>query len=251
MYPILFTIGSFDLRASYIFLFLGILAGILVGQKETQRLGFSSSTFHLYWILVVPLVLLFFVLNGFIFDIEFFDTFKKVEYVLSRSFFSSFGMILGMLFLGYLVAKLRKENIGLLLDLISLTLPLILGIYRIGCLLNGCCYGLETDSVLGMILPDHFGVWLNRYPTQIWLLLFNFALFIWLWSRRKPKSFDGHLALSYLILYSLGRLIIDAFRDLPRVFGVFSLSQLISIAILLIMTYIYIELWLVKRSAAA
>lgn len=135
------------------------------------------------------------------------------------------------------------------MDTISLALPLILAIYRIGCLLNGCCYGLETDSFFGIVLPGYFGVWAKRYPTQIWLFVLNLALFTWLWSMRKKKSFDGILTIHYLILYSLGRLVIDAFRDLPRVLGPFSFHQLLAMTILLTTLYAYAEIYFARRSA--
>lgn len=250
MYPILFTIDGFSFRTSYLFILLGTFFGIWVGLKEAQRVGFPVRVFRLYWIIILPLALLFSLSDRMIFDNSFFYTFQNLEILLSFGLVSSFGVIWRMLLLGYLVAKLCKGNTGLLLDLISLTLPLSLGIYRIGCLLNGCCYGLETDSFWGIFLPGHSGIWANRYPTQIWLLLFNFALFIWLWSRRKSKPFDGHLTLSYLILFSLGRLIIDAFRDLPHVLCAFNLSQIMAIITLLIALYIRFERKLSKRSIA-
>ncbi|MBT7600439.1 MAG: hypothetical protein HN560_05140 [Anaerolineae bacterium] len=248
MYPILFALGSFSFRTSYLFILLGAFFGILVGLKETKRVGFPMGTFRLYWIIILPLALLFSLSDKFIFNNSFFYSFQNLEILLSFGLVSSFGVIWRMLLLGYLIAKWKRENSALLLDLISLTIPLSLGIYRIGCLLNGCCYGLETDSFWGIFLPGHSGIWANRYPTQIWLLLFNFMLFGWLWSRRKSKSFDGHLTLSYLILFSLGRLLIDAFRELPDVLSVFNLPQIMAITTLLIALYIYLEINLSKRS---
>ena len=247
MYPVLFTIANFELRASYVFLFLGILIGILLGYKEAQRVGISKIDFHLYWISAIPIALFLAAFNGFIFWIRLGDIFGRLEDILSYGLVS-FGAILGMLLLGYFLTKIRKTNTGLFLDTVSLTLPLILGIYRIGCLLNGCCYGLETDSFLGIILPGHLGIWARRYPTQIWLIVFNLALFAWLWSIRKKKSFDGILTIYYLILYSLGRLVIDIFRDLPRVLGPFSFHQLLAITILLTTLYAYLEIYFARRS---
>jgi len=249
MYPVLITIANFDLRSSYVFLFLGILFGILVGYKEAKRVGISSFDFHIYWISAIPIALLFAAINGFAFWNHFGKISGRLEDILSYGLVS-FGAIFGMLFLGYCLTKIRKINTGLYLDTVSLTLPVILAIYRIGCILNGCCHGLETESFLGITLPDNLGVLVRRYPTQIWLMVFNFALFAWLWSIRKKKSFDGVLTIYFLVLYSLGRLIIDAFRDLPRVLGPFSFHQLLAITILLTTLYAYLEIWLTRRSVA-
>ena len=173
---------------------------------------------------------------------------ERLEHSFSNGLIS-FGAIAGTLLLGYILSKVRKQNTGVTLDTISLILPLVLGIYRIGCVLNGCCHGLETESFLGVVLPDDFGIWARRYPTQIWLMLFNLGLFAWLWSLRKKKSFDGIITIYYLLAYSLGRLIIDAFRELPPALGPLSLHQVMALTMLLATLYAYAEIYFARRSA--
>ena len=248
MFPVFFTVASFEFRASYLFLALGILAGIFVGLKESRRIGLSDQNFRLYAISVIPFALLLGAINAFLFRYPLADALERLEHSLTNGLIS-FGAIFGTLLLGYLLSKARKENTGLTLDTISLMLPLVLGIYRIGCMLNGCCHGLETDSFLGVVLPDDFGIWARRYPTQIWMMLFNLGLFAWLWSVRKKKSFDGIITIYYLVAYSLGRLIIDAFRDLPSALGPLSMHQLMALIMLLATLYAYAEIWFARRSA--
>jgi phosphatidylglycerol:prolipoprotein diacylglycerol transferase len=38
---------------------------------------------------------------------------------------------------------------------------------RIGCLLNGCCSGRQTDAWFGVWLPDDRGRWSRRIPVQL------------------------------------------------------------------------------------
>lgn len=45
---------------------------------------------------------------------------------------------------------------------------------RIGCLMAGCCYGMETDSVFGMYLP---AIGKTVIPTQLYEAIFLFLLF--------------------------------------------------------------------------
>ncbi len=248
MIPILFTIGEVEVSSSVFFLVLGILAGLAVGWIEARRVGIPDRLFHGLWASAVPLALVLAVLNGWIFEVGFAEGLRGI----ARADYSglvSFGAILGALAWGYLYSKLVKLPTGLILDGISLVLAMVLGVYRIGCNLAGCCYGLETEGFLGFYLPGRGGVWANRYPTQIMLLLLNFAIFGWLWSRRKRRSFDGEQLMLYLFAYSLGRLVIDALRDLPRVLGPFSLHQLTSLAILLIVSYSAFELRRQRRAA--
>ena len=249
MHPILFTIGNLEISASYFFFGLGVICALFVGWREARRVGIPSRSFHIFWISGIPLATLLAGLNNLLFVNGFLKTWQNLDKTISGGLVS-FGAIVGILVWGYLLSKIldREQPAGLTLDTIAVILPLFLGIYRIGCLLNGCCYGLETDSFIGMYLPGHFSVWAYRYPTQIMLMVFNFALFAWLWSRREKKAFHGSLTLSFLFIYSLGRLIIDAFRDLPRVMGPFSLHQLASIAILLITAYVMFEIKFIQRS---
>ena len=242
MYPTLFTMGSFQIRASVFFLTLAVITAIIVGRKEALRVGLQQKGIQFFFLSVIPLGLLFGYINGLIFDIGFLDALDNLEHALSSGLVS-FGAILGTFLWSYILNKIRKspKPVGLTMDTIAVVMPLVLGVYRIGCILNGCCYGLETNSFLGMYLPSFYGVWANRYPTQIMLLIFNFALFAWLWSQRKNKPFDGSLTLYYLITYSLGRLLIDSLRELPRVFGPFSLHQITAAAILFSSGYILLE----------
>jgi phosphatidylglycerol:prolipoprotein diacylglycerol transferase len=141
--------------------------------------------------------------------------------------------------------------VGTSLDLISLVLPLILAVYRIGCLLNGCCYGAETDSFAGLFLPGKFGEWAFRYPTQIMLMLFDVVLFGWLWRMWKRKPTPGDLTLTFLVSYSAGRLVIDAFRDLPAVLGPLSFHQLVALAILAVSVVVALKRRGKKRNMPA
>jgi phosphatidylglycerol:prolipoprotein diacylglycerol transferase len=186
----------------------------------------------------VPIVLLLAGLNGLIFEIVLWNVVENYAFT-GSSGLVSYGAVVGALAWGYVITRAVKQPAPERLDLIAVIFPLILGIYRIGCLLNGCCHGMEIEGFLARFLYGDTSGGIHRYPTQIMLMLMNFGLFTWLWLRRKRKSFDGEQALLFLMLYSLGRLIIDAFRELPRVLGLLSLHQLSEIVILLIATGVF------------
>jgi phosphatidylglycerol:prolipoprotein diacylglycerol transferase len=233
MAPILFSIGGFQVYSSVVFLVLAILAGLIVGRIESRRLGISARDFYLYSITVVPIGLLLAALNGLVFEIVLWNLVENYAFT-GSSGLVSYGAVVGALAWGHIFTRAVKGPVPERLDLIAVTIPLILGIYRIGCLLNGCCHGREIGETLAFDFLSNHGDSVARYPTQVMLMLMNFGLFAWLWWRRKRKSFDGELALLFLILYSLGRLIIDGLRELPAVLGPLSLHQLSELLILLI-----------------
>ncbi|MGD8813308.1 MAG: prolipoprotein diacylglyceryl transferase [Anaerolineales bacterium] len=244
MYPVLLTIGDFKVYASVVFLVLAILAGWIVGKRESRRLGITSRAFFLYGMSVLPIVFFLGWLNGLIFEIGLWNILPNYVYSGSAGLVS-FGAVLGALAWGSVLTKAIKQPIAERLDLIAVILPLVLGIYRIGCFLNGCCYGKAIEDFQAIDLSVLSGDGVPRYPTQIMLMLMNFVIFGWLWIRRKKKTFQGEQTLSFLTLYSLGRLMFDAFRELPSVLGPLNLHQLSSIAIL----SITIGFWIYLRKA--
>lgn len=241
MFPVLFSIGAWQIRSYYVFLVFGASLGVLTAGLEARRIGFSQREILTFCAAVIPGALIGGLLNGWLFA---FDTYRALA--IGHCYLSggliSFGIILGAYLIGWLFAIKRKKSVGMTLDLISLSMPIILFFSRIGCLLNGCCYGRETSGFGGVYLPGAFGVWAYRYPTQIILLFLDVGLFIWLWSVRKRKLYEGSLTLNFLIVFSVGRLLIDSFRDLPLLFGLFSLHQMASLIILLAaMTFYFIH----------
>ena len=114
--------------------------------------------------------------------------------------------------------------------------------------MNGCCYGLETDGPFGVFLPNVSGQWANRYPTQIMLLVFDFALFFFLWKWRLRKPTAGKTTLVFLLSFSIFRLLLDSLRELPMINDWLNILQLGSITLLLMTGYALIMIRLQKSS---
>jgi phosphatidylglycerol:prolipoprotein diacylglycerol transferase len=97
---------------------------------------------------------------------------------------------------------------------------------RIGCFLNGCCYGKPTDLPIGVSFP---GVEGRVIPTQLIEAVAMFAVFLVL-RRRKPSG--GRTLVLYLLLYSGFRFLNEFLRgDNPVFLAGLTVSQVISVAI--------------------
>ena len=112
---------------------------------------------------------------------------------------------------------LKRQNVWRIADLLSPSFMLGLGITRIGCFLNGCCYGRATDSCLGVVFPyDSAAGYFNPdtpiYPTQLFSSGAGFLIFLFLLWSEKYKRFDGFTFWAMILLFSLQRIIIDFFR---------------------------------------
>jgi phosphatidylglycerol:prolipoprotein diacylglycerol transferase len=239
MYPVLFTIGGFQVRSYYVLLTLGVVLGVWMAGREARKIGFSRQEILPFIAVIIPAGLGGGLLNGWLFDLESYRVLARGRLHCNLNLVS-FGMIFAVYFVCWLFTRHAKDDFKKLLDVVTLALPIILGFTRIGCLLNGCCYGKPTSGFGGVYLPGLFGEWAYRYPTQILLMALNAGLFLWLWLIRKRKPFDGNLALLFLIVYAIGRSLIDALRDLPRVLGPFSLLQLTSLVIIAVCLPLYI-----------
>jgi phosphatidylglycerol:prolipoprotein diacylglycerol transferase len=147
------------------------------------------------------------------------------------------GLTLGGL-CGLIYLKKKQLSVYKVLDLIVPFLALAQAIGRIGCLLNGCCFGKVSN--FGIYFPLHQA---TLIPTQLYSSLLLLLIFIILRFLQERPHQPGQILFTYLLLYSLKRFFIEFFRaDNPRVFGGLTLFQLISIAIFCLAVYKFISI---------
>ncbi|MEM9391058.1 MAG: prolipoprotein diacylglyceryl transferase family protein [Bacteroidota bacterium] len=121
---------------------------------------------------------------------------------------------------------------------------------RMGCFMAGCCHGIEWHGPLAVTFTDPVCLAkpLNTplHPTQLYSAALIFSIMIALLFIKKRKQFHGQLFLSYLILYAIGRSVIEIFRgDMSRGYVIesyLSHSQFISLLVLLSSVYFYRQL---------
>jgi len=158
------------------------------------------------------------------------------------------------------VVMLRRYKLQALptFDVLAPSLALGQAIGRIGCLLAGCCWGHECDlpwaitytdpsAAANVGTPLHVAV----HPFPAYAATFNFSVFLVLsWLYRKNLA-PGRVFASYLILYGIGRTLLEFTRgdDVRGLYfgGLISTSQLISAA--LIATGIAVHWWISRRLA--
>jgi len=100
-------------------------------------------------------------------------------------------------------------------DLLKIMNSLIPGVVlahafgRIGCFLAGCCYGIPTQSFLGIVFPFGESAGVRVLPTQLYESLFLFILFFFLSKNQKIKGKEFSV---YLIAYGAFRVVLEFFR---------------------------------------
>ena len=83
---------------------------------------------------------------------------------------------------------------------------------RIGCFLNGCCYGAPTSLPWAVRFNDHGFITPPSHPTQIYAALANLLIFCILTRLEKLRRAPGFVFISYLGLYSVYRFLIEFLR---------------------------------------
>lgn len=147
------------------------------------------------------------------------------------------GAVLGAALGVWIYSKFSNFKFGYFADVIAPGIILAQAIGRVGCTINGCCYGPETDLVCGVIYthPDSYApLGIPVHPTQVYEIIYNlivFGILVKLSGRLKP---DGSLFLIYLSLYSVWRIGIGFLREgMPFLLGLHQ-AQVIGIMILII-----------------
>ncbi|MBZ0257353.1 prolipoprotein diacylglyceryl transferase [bacterium] len=128
----------------------------------------------------------------------------------------------------------KKQDILGVADLFAPFVPLAHAIGRVGCFLFGCCWGAQCSAEIGIRFPQESPAWIDQvnrglispdalhslpvHATQLYSVGANLAICGLLLLLRSRQTFKGQLAMTYLILYSIARTIIEHFRDDPRGF---------------------------------
>jgi len=151
---------------------------------------------------------------------------------------SIWGAVLGATLGIWLFSLLSKKfSFGYMADILAPGIILAQAIGRVGCTLNGCCYGETTTLPWAIVYTNpnsHGPIGIPVHPTQIYEIIFNLIVFGILFKLRGRFKPDGSLFLAYLSLYSVWRLGIDFIRDgTPFLFGLHQ-AQVVSIIVLVI-----------------
>ncbi len=151
-----------------------------------------------------------------------------------------YGGLIGGIIGAVLALKWQRIDIGKAEQSIVPILPLGHAVGRVGCLLAGCCYGLEYSGPLAV---NNFLVSAGKtfFPIQLIEAFLNLGIFLFLLWYTQKKRHTFHILCIYLQLYSVLRFILEFFRgDLNRgIFLMMSTSQWMSIGIFLVSLICY------------
>jgi phosphatidylglycerol:prolipoprotein diacylglycerol transferase len=221
---------------------IAFIVGIYVVRKEARRKGIGEESivnFCLYALIAG-------IVGARLYYITFYDLSNYLAhpaqiFAVWKGGLAIHGGIIGGLLVAIWFAKRQRISFWKLSDTLAPSLILGQAIGRIGCFLIGGGYGTPTRLPWGIVFPKgtpaSFAYGSQPlHPVQVYEMLIDFSIFLFLWKWRKKGKYDGNIFLLYLILYSVGRSFAEIFRgDSLYVWGThLKTAQMIGILIIII-----------------
>jgi len=211
MHPILFKIGSFQLHSYGAVMVVAFMAAIWLANRRAARYGIDKNQIGdmAFWTLVSGVLgaRIVFILQ----DLPYFLSHRSELFSLQFQGLTSFGgLIFGAAAVVIWSIK-HKFPVWKFLDVAAPAFVLGHAIGRIGCLLNGCCFGGVCSPTLpwGIHVP---GSTVLHHPAQAYDTLMNLAVVgILLWRENKGLQL-GQLTGLALALHGLTRVVYEFWR---------------------------------------
>lgn len=221
MHPILFSIGDMPVHSYYLLWTLALtLAVVFTRSRMTGQYGLMDDDARSI-IIWAFLGMLLGARVGSVYDS--WSIYEADPWKILRVWeggLSAVPAFLGAAAVSLVASRARGVRYWKAVDAASLPVALTVAIGRWGCFLNGCCWGIETASPLGVRFTSD-PLALLRHPTQLYYsfgaLLIAGALqwteLVWLGQGDSRKIKRAVLCPLFVILYSLLRLLVDPLRS--------------------------------------
>ena len=254
MHPI-FQFFHRDIPAYGIMAVTGALAGLLLSQAiaiyDKRNAKYRDDLAYIYVFGLVgaavgaKLLYLMTVLPSFFSDLAYI---VKNPYGFFQKYFAGgfvfFGGVFGAIFAAYREAKAYRVQLRDFFPSLLPAVALFSAIGRIGCLLAGCCYGCEVgaDCPIAIVYPPN-GIAPAGVPLMPVPLIeagFDLMLMVLMIYMTRPARSKPYALQTYIGCYAAMRFVLEFFRgDSARgIFGFFSTSQWISLAILAALIFV-------------
>lgn len=227
MDPVAFSFNGLEIRWYGIFTALAFITGYLTVRYRIRQYQVETPAAYehlVFWGLVGGIIG-----ARFLYIIQYWQHFAGEPLEVFRVDHGGLvfqGGLVGAFMLGLAVARMKKLHIRTALDIFAPPLVLAHAIGRIGCFLNGCCFGKPYSGPLAVqysagshaayvqrqlgIIPDAAtAVPVPIFPIQLVASAGNLVIFLVLLLLQKRLSARGQLFALYVMLYSATRFSVE------------------------------------------
>jgi phosphatidylglycerol:prolipoprotein diacylglycerol transferase len=228
MNPVFWKIGNFTIHWYGVMMSLALLSAVVVwhtlGKRARKYPGFGTDVG--VWLMVSGLIgarAAFVIAN--------YNTvyrYNLAEIVrIDQGGLIYYGGVVGSCIGMYLFAMWKHEPRAQLADLVVAPIPLAHALGRVGCFLNGCCYGREYNGLLHVHMHGT-----DLHAVQLYEAGLNSLLFVGLLYLYGRRSSAGQVFAAYLITYGIIRYIVEFFRgDERAMLGAMTTAQGVSLVL--------------------
>jgi phosphatidylglycerol---prolipoprotein diacylglyceryl transferase len=217
VYPILLHLGSFPLHSYGVMMALAFVFGLWTATLRARREKISGEAIAdvTLWIMIGVILGARVVYVTTYWKDEFADQPISEIFMIQHGGLVFYGGLIGAMVAGAIYLSWKKLPLWKVADVLAPSIALGSVFGRIGCLLNGCCYGRACDLPWAISFPADNPLHPPTYPvhpTEIYDALLNFALYVFLAWLFRRKKFDGQIFATYLICYAVTRSFVEYFR---------------------------------------
>lgn len=236
MRPILIQFGEIALPSYGVMLVTSFICAILYVRKAVKKFNISlimieNLAFYVMVGVIIGGRLLYVIFHWYQYENDLLGIIRIWE-----GGMMFFGGFIGALIAGIIYLRKEKTSVLKVADIIAPAIALGTFFTRIGCFLNGCCFGKPSTLPWAIKFPPHCVAGaspvgdLALHPTQIYTSLFGLALFFFLNKRLSKPHKIGIVFSLYLIFSGAFRFGIDFIRYYENAANLW-INQVISFAI--------------------
>jgi len=219
VHPIAFQLGSLPVRWYGVMMALAFFAGLWTATRRARRANVSGDVIAdvTLWLMLGSIAGARFVYVTTYWKTEFANGPFAEVFMIQHGGLVYYGGLIGAAIAGIGYLAWKKLPVWKIADILAPSIALGSVFGRIGCLLNGCCYGYACELPWAIHFPaNHETHGVAVHPTEIYDGLLNLVLYVFLAWRFRHKKFDGQIIATYLIIYAVFRSIAEHFRgDYP------------------------------------
>jgi phosphatidylglycerol---prolipoprotein diacylglyceryl transferase len=218
VHPEIFQWGFIHIRSYGLLLAVAFLAGTWIGLREARRLGLDED--RLVTVILVSLITSVLGARA-LYVMEHVEVFRR-GWVNALAIWEGGLTLYGGIVAGTVGGLMTARRLGMpmwtVADALAPSIALGTMFGRVGCFLNGCCYGRPTSLPWGVVYPPESFAGLEFGPTpihpaQLYLALGGLLLFGLLWWLRRRLTVPGQLFWLFIVLFTLIRVGLDFTRS--------------------------------------
>ena len=231
MHPLLLKCGFISIYSYGAMIVMAFFVATYLAQRAAKRSGVSADIITNSALLVLFSGIVGARILYVLLDLEFYAQNPIEIFMLPHGGLAFYGGAIAAIAAELIYLKLKKLSVYEIGDLIIPYVALGQAIGRLGCFLNGCCYGKPTDSFFGVTFPGEAHA---VYPTQIFSSVLLIFLYGFLRLLQKLNVRPGIVLISYGLLYSAGRFLMEFLRgdNMAIVLGL-TFSQFVGVVVFL------------------